>query len=385
MRIAQVAPLVEAVPPKLYGGTERVVSWLTEELVAQGHDVTLFASGDSRTSATLVPAIPKGLRLSGIYDHTANTLIMLEHIRKRADDFDIIHFHVDLLQFPLFQDLFQKCVTTLHGRLDMPDLCSIFQLFPGMPLVSISNNQRSPMPPALNWVSTIHHGLPSNFCSFSPRDAGYLAFLGRIAEEKRPDRAIEIAKRSGVPLKIAAKIEPTDRGYFTDIIKPLLDHPLVEFVGEIGDHEKSEFLGGALALLFPIEWPEPFGLVMIEAMATGTPVIAWRRGSVPEIVDQGITGVAVDSIDDALQAIKHVRSMSRFSVRQRFEMRFTASRMAQKYLAVYQRILGQPAKRAFERKIAGAEIIENVSGSASPLLGSSMKTNGIATAKQDRT
>ena len=276
MRIAQVAPLVEAVPPKLYGGTERVVSWLTEELVQQGHEVTLFASGDSKTSASLVSAIPQALRLAGVRDHTASLLVMLEQVRRRADEFDIIHFHTDLLQFPLFQDLFHKCVTTLHGRLDLEDLQSLYRAFPAMPLVSISDAQRRPMPP-VNWLSTIHHGMPLGLYPFNLEGGDYLAFLGRISPEKRTDRAIEIAKRSRVPLKIAAKVDPADREYFKCEIEPLLDDPLVEFIGEIDDRQKSEFLGGALALLFPIDWPEPFGLVMIESMASGTPVIGWKR------------------------------------------------------------------------------------------------------------
>ena len=269
MRIAQVAPLAEAVPPGLYGGTERVVFWLTEELVRQGHQVTLFASGDSETSANLVPSVPRGLRLAGIRDHTASTLVMLDQVHRRANEFDIIHFHVDLLQFPLFQNLFQKCVTTLHGRPDLPDFHPIYRAFPMMPLVSISDDQRGPMPPSLNWMATIDHGLPATLYRFNQKGGSYLAFLGRIAPEKRPDRAIEIAKRAGIPLKIAAKVDPADQEYFVHVIEPLLHDPLIEFIGEIGDHEKNEFLGNALALLFPVDWPEPFGLVMIEAIAKG--------------------------------------------------------------------------------------------------------------------
>ena len=339
MRIAQVAPLAEAVPPKLYGGTERVVSWLTEELVRQGHQVTLFASGDSETSANLVPCVPQGLRLAGVRDHTASTLVMLDQVRRRADEFDIIHFHIDLVQFPLFQDIFHKCVTTLHGRLDLPDIHPIYRALPKMPLVSISDVQREPMPQSVNWVATIDHGLPPSLYPFSPKGGSYLAFLGRIAPEKRPDRAIEIAKRAGIPLKIAAKVDAVDQEYFAQVIEPLLDDPLIEFIGEIDDPEKSKFLGDALALLFPIDWPEPFGLVMIEAMAVGTPVIAWRRGSVPKIIDEGVTGSIVGSIEDAVRAVDHIRGMSRAAVRQRFEARFTASHMARGYLAVYERLL----------------------------------------------
>jgi glycosyltransferase involved in cell wall biosynthesis len=345
MRIAQVAPLVEAVPPKLYGGTERVVSWLTEELAAQGHQVTLFASGDSRTSAELVPMTPQGLRLQGIRDHTASTLVMLDEVRRRANEFDIIHFHVDLLQFPMFQDLFHKCVTTLHGRLDLPDIHPAYRAFNGMPLVSISDDQRAPMPYPVNWLATNHHGVPADIYKFEAQSGGYLAFLGRIAQEKRPDRAIEIARRTGIPLKIAAKVDPADQEYFTHIIQPMLKHPLVEFIGEIADREKAEFLGNALALLFPIDWPEPFGLVMIEAMATGTPVIAWRRGSVSEVIDEGVTGFVVESIDAAVQAIERAHTLDRSGVRDRFEERFTALQMANRYVASYKEVLSAPKRR----------------------------------------
>jgi len=339
MRIAQVAPLAESVPPKLYGGTERVVSWLTEELVRQGHDVTLFASGDSETAATLVPAVPQGLRLAGVRDHTASILVMLNDVLRRAGEFDIIHFHIDLLQFPLFQHLFHKCVTTLHGRLDLPDVHPIYRAFPEMPLVSISGSQRGPMPLNVNWLATIDHGLPASLLPFKAGGGNYLAFLGRIAPEKRPDRAIEIAKRAQIPLKIAAKVDPADQEYFERVIEPLLDHPLIEFVGEIGDEKKDEFLGNALALLFPIDWPEPFGLVMIEAMSTGTPVIAWRSGSVPEIIDEGVTGFLVESIEDAVRATRQVRGLDRLAVRSRFEARFTVAKMASEYLHAYERLL----------------------------------------------
>ncbi len=339
MRIAQVAPLAESVPPKLYGGTERVVSWLTEELVRQGHHVTLFASGDSITSAVLVPSVPEGLRLSGVRDHTASLLVMLEEIKRRAHEFDIIHFHVDLLQFPMFQQLAHKCVTTLHGRLDLPDFHPVYRAFPHMPLISISDNQRGPMPPHTNWIATVHHGMPPALCSFNPRGGDYLAFLGRIAPEKRPDLAVEIAKRAGIPIRIAAKVDPADKDYFKHVIRPQLDHPLVEFIGEIGDGQKSDFLGNALALLFPIDWPEPFGLVMIEAMATGTPVIAWRRGSVPEVIDEGVSGFVVDSLEDAVAAVERVRTLPRSLVRNQFEARFTAAKMTEHHLEAYRRVL----------------------------------------------
>ena len=339
MRIAQIAPLAEAVPPKLYGGTERVVSWLTEELVRQGHRVTLFASGDSETSAELVPCAPEGLRLAGIQNHVASHLVMLDEVRRRTDAFDVLHFHVDLLQFALFRDLAHKSVTTLHGRLDIPDFMPVFRAFPEMPLVSISDSQRAPMPPESNWLATVHHGLPSDICAFDPRGGDCLAFLGRISREKRPDRAIEIAKRAGIPLKIAAKVDPADRDYFEREVKPLLDHPLVDFVGEIDESRKCDFLGRARALLFPIDWPEPFGLVMIEAMSCGTPVIAWRNGSVPEVVENGVTGIIVESIEEAVRAVELASAMSRKAVRRRFEERFTTARMARDYLAAYERLL----------------------------------------------
>lgn len=339
MRIAQIAPLAEAVPPKLYGGTERVVSWLTEELVRKGHEVTLFASGDSRTLGKLVPSVPHALRLAGVRDHTAHQLVTLDAVRRRAGEFDVIHFHVDLHQFPMFQNVFHKCVTTLHGRLDLPDYHPIYRAFPEMPLVSISDDQRTPMPAGANWLGTVYHGLPSTVCPFA--DGGdYLAFLGRISPEKRPDRAIQIAIAAGIPLKIAAKVDRADQAYFDQAIQPLLDNPLIEFVGEINEREKSVFLGNALALLFPIDWPEPFGLVAIESMSAGTPVIAWRNGSVPELIDEGVTGNIVASIDEAVSAVRNVRNLSRALVRARFEQRFTVSHMADSYLAAYRRLIG---------------------------------------------
>lgn len=339
MRIAQVAPLAEAVPPKLYGGTERVVSWLTEELVAQGHDVTLFASGDSQTSAKLVPCTLQGLRLSGIRDYTASNLVMLDTVRRHAGEFDIIHFHVDLLPIALFRDLAHKSLVTLHGRLDWPDFQPVFNAFPEMPLVSISESQRKPMPSHANWLATIHHGLGSDVCPFYQKGGEHLAFLGRISPEKSPDRAIKIATRAGVPLKIAAKVDKADQDYFEDVIRPMLDHPLVEFIGEINEQEKCSFLGNALALLFPINWPEPFGLAMIESMSAGTPVIAWRNGSVPEVLADGVSGVIVNSINEAVAAAGTVRAMSRERVRRSFERRFTAERMAADYVDAYRRLL----------------------------------------------
>jgi glycosyltransferase involved in cell wall biosynthesis len=339
MRIAQIAPLAESVPPKLYGGTERVVSWLTEELVAQGHDVTLFASADSQSGAKLVACVPQGLRLSGIRCHLASHAVMLDRVKRHADQFDIIHFHVDLLQHVLFQDMAHKCVTTLHGRLDLVDHHPIYRAFPQMPLVSISNSQRLPMPRNVNWLATIPHGLPVTEIAFHSRPGDYLAFLGRIAPEKRPDRAIEIAKRAGIRLKIAAKVDDADRKYFEETIQPLLQDSSVEFIGEITDAQKGDFLGNALALLFPIDWPEPFGLVMIEALSAGTPVIAWRNGSVPEVISDGVSGVIVDSIDQAVSAIGRIGLLSREAVRREFETRFTSTRMAHDYTRAYQRLL----------------------------------------------
>ena len=335
MRIAQIAPLAEAVPPKLYGGTERVVWWLTEELVRQGHDVTLFASGDSTTSAKLVAGTEKGLRLSGINDHTASNLVMMDGVRRRADEFDIIHSHIDLLHYPMFQDMAHKVVTTMHGRLDVPDFMPVYRAYPHMPLVSISDSQRAPMPPEVNWLATVHHGLPDQVCPFRESGGDYLAFLGRISPEKRPDRAIEIAVRSGRKLKIAAKVDRADRDYFKERIEPMLDNPLVEFIGEINEHQKCDFLGNASALLFPIDWCEPFGLVMIEAMSAGTPVLAWRNGSVPEVIDDGVSGAIVESMDEAVETVDRVCGLDRRGVRAAFESRFTASRMAEDYVAAY--------------------------------------------------
>jgi glycosyltransferase involved in cell wall biosynthesis len=335
MKIAQVAPLAESVPPKCYGGTERVVSWITEELVRQGHDVTLFAAGGSVTSANLVPCSPQGLRLAKALDPTAHHVVMLNEVRSRAAEFDIIHFHLDYLHFPLFCDKPSRTLTTLHGRLDLPDLPVVFRAFPQMPMVSISNDQRRPLP-WLNWAGTIYHGLPRNLLPYCERPSwDYLAFVGRICPEKRVDRAIAIAKRVGMKLKIAAKIDPVDRKYFESEIKHLLDDPLIEFIGEIGDEDKAEFLGNAYAVLFPIDWPEPFGLVMIEAMSCGTPVIAYRRGSVPEVVEHGLTGLVVENEDEAVIAVRRARMLNRLHVRQRFEERFSIERMVSDYCALY--------------------------------------------------
>jgi glycosyltransferase involved in cell wall biosynthesis len=341
MRIAQIAPLAEAVPPKLYGGTERVVSWLTEALVELGHDVTLFATGDSVTSSQLQPCSPTGLRLAGVNDHTASTLVMLDRVLRSADRFDVIHFHVDLLQYPLFRRLAGKCLTTLHGRQDLPDNLPAFGAFPEMKLVSISDDQRLPILHA-NFVGTVHHGLPPGLIAARYEPGDYLAFIGRISPEKRPDRAIEIAIRAGMKLKIAAKVDKVDADYFRSVVQPMLDHPLIEFLGEVGDDRKAEFLGGASALLFPIDWPEPFGLVMVEAMAAGTPVIAWRNGSTPEVIEPGRTGFLVESLDEAVAAAKAAANLSRHAVRAAFDARFTSTRMAHDYLEIYRDMIGIP-------------------------------------------
>lgn len=341
MRIAQIAPLTEAVPPKLYGGTERVVHWLTEELVALGNDVTLFASGDSKTSAKLDATWPKALRLDGsVRDPFALHLVMLERVRQKCDDdeFDFLHFHLDYYPFSLFSRQPTPFVTTLHGRLDLPEHQPVFSTFSSIPVISISNAQRRPVPQA-NFIRTIHHGMPEKLLMPRPMKPHYLAVLGRIAPEKGVDRAIKIAIRCGIPLKIAAKVDRSDEEYYQHAIRPLMDHPLVEYIGEISDHEKSEFLSGAIGLLLPIDWPEPFGLVMIEAMACGTPVIAYNRGSVPEIIDEGLTGFIVEDEISAVAAVGRLASLSRSAVRKQFEARFTARRMALDYLAAYRGLM----------------------------------------------
>jgi glycosyltransferase involved in cell wall biosynthesis len=348
MKIAQVAPLYESVPPHSYGGTERVVSWLTEQLVRLGHHVTLFASGDSQTSADLVPMVPRSLRLNdGCIDQFAHHVLMLERVATRAREFDLIHFHIDYMHFPLSRHCATPHVTTLHGRLDIPDLQPIYDEFSDMPVISISASQRKPLPQA-NWQGTVHHGLPRDLYRFDPaaRPAGYLAFLGRISPEKRVDRAIEIARRLEMPLLIAAKIDRVDREYFESTIRPLLQLPGVEYVGEIGDNEKGPFLQGAAALLFPIDWPEPFGIVMIEAMACGTPVIAWRRGSTPEVITQGVSGFMVESMEEAVAATRRAITLDRRACRKAFEDRFTDERMARDYLAIYERLLDPAARLA---------------------------------------
>jgi glycosyltransferase involved in cell wall biosynthesis len=344
MRIAQVAPLYESVPPKYYGGTERVVSYLTEELVRQGQEVTLFASGDSVTLARLEVACPRALRLDDqCQDQLAHFMVLLEQVSQEASAFDIIHFHIDYLHFPLSERLSTPHVTTLHGRLDIPDLVPVYQAFPHMPVVSISDSQRTPLP-WLNWQGTVYHGLPLNLHTFHEAPGTYLAFLGRTSPEKGLDQAIAIARRVGMPLKIAAKVAQADQEYFDTVIKPLLDDPRVEFIGELGPKDQDAFLGQAYALLFPIDWPEPFGLVMIEALACGTPVIAYCRGSVPEVLEDGVTGWIVEGLEEAVQAVDRVPSISRQRCRQIFEERFSAPRMAQDYLRIYQRLVGKDGK-----------------------------------------
>ncbi|MBB3447312.1 MULTISPECIES: glycosyltransferase family 4 protein [unclassified Rhizobium] len=358
MKIAQIAPLAESVPPKLYGGTERIVSYLTDTLVAQGHDVTLFASGDSITAAKLVSCSDVALRLNpAVKDHLPHQVVMLEEFRRRAHEFDVLHFHIDLLHFPLIREFADRTVTTLHGRLDLPDLKPFYSAFPDIPLVSISNDQRRPMPP-VNWSGTVYHGLPLDLLPFTERPKGnYLAFLGRISPEKRPDRAIEIAAKVGVPLKMAAKIDNADKAYWETVIEPMVrSHSNVEFIGEINERQKAAFLGNAGALLFPIDWPEPFGLVMIEAMACGTPVIAFSCGSTPEVIDNGASGILVDSVTEAAENVEWALKMDRKKVRATFEKRFSAERMAQDYLDIYRNLPGVRTKAAPLRRANGQDL-----------------------------
>jgi glycosyltransferase involved in cell wall biosynthesis len=341
MKIAQVAPLYESVPPPGYGGTERVVSWLTEELIRLGHDVTLFASGDSQTRARLISPCPQSLRTSpGCQDFLAHHMVMLDQLRKRRHQFDIIHFHTDYLHFPFCREWEQSHITTLHGRLDLPDLKPLYRTFSDIPVVSISYQQRRPLPEA-GWVGNVYHGLPERSLPLKAVPQDYLAFIGRISPEKRPDRAIEIARLAGMELKIFAKIDRADRAYFEERIEPLLHQPHVTFIGEIGDDKKAHYLGNAVASISPIDWPEPFGLNMIEAMACGTPTIAFRHGSVPEIIDDGVSGLIVDTMEDAVRAVEKAKSMSRELCRNTFERRFTARRMADDYLKLYRHVIGR--------------------------------------------
>jgi glycosyltransferase involved in cell wall biosynthesis len=349
MRIAQIAPLMESVPPKLYGGTERIVSYLTEELVKLGHDVTLFASGDSVTSARLVSCVPTALRLDPkVCDVIPYYMLMLDRVRQLSDEFDILHFHIDHLHFPLFRDMSSRVLTTLHGRQDLYDSKPIYVGFDEMRLISISDSQRIPIANA-NFAATIYHGLPATDLKPTPRpQGGYLAFLGRIAPEKGPETAIQIAQSSGIPLKIAAKIDRVDEQYFREKVAPLLGQPGIEFIGEINQHQKAEFLGQALGLLFPIDWPEPFGLVMIEAMACGTPVLAFDRGSVAEIIEHGKTGIVVHSKDEAIENLQHLLALDRGVVRHEFERRFSAQRMARDHVRLYQKLLKAEQELSFQ-------------------------------------
>jgi glycosyltransferase involved in cell wall biosynthesis len=342
MKIAQVSPLYESVPPKLYGGTERVVSYLTEELVKAGHDVTLFASGDSVTKAELVSCCPEALRLNkNCQDQMAHQILLLEKVIQNIEEYDIIHYHIDYFHFPISR-IYNRVpqITTLHGRLNIPDLVPIYKEYKEMPVVSISYSQRRPLP-WLNWQGTVYHGLPVNLFAENVREGEYSAFLGRISPEKRVDRAIRIAIEAEIPLKIAAKIDNADKKYFDAEIKHLLDHPLVEYVGEINEDEKETFLGNAKCLLFPIDWPEPFGLVMIESLACGTPVIAFNNGSVSEIIDDGKTGFIVNSIKEAVKAVNNLNRISRYECRRVFEERFSAERMASDYVSLYQNIVNK--------------------------------------------
>jgi glycosyltransferase involved in cell wall biosynthesis len=342
MKIAQIAPLTESCPPHLYGGTERIVSYLTEELVRQGHEVTLFASGDSRTAARLEPGCKVALRLDpSIKDPIPSHVVMLEQVRTLASQFDVLHFHVDVLHYSFLNSFMDKTVTTLHGRLDLAELKPLYATYCHAPLVSISHNQRAPMPP-VNWVGNVYHGLPPDLLPFTAKPSGgYLAFLGRISPEKRPDRAIEIAARANVKLKMAAKVDRADQAYWDEVIKPLVDsNPNVEFIGEINERQKANFIGEASALLFPIDWPEPFGLVMIEAMACGTPVIAFRSGSTPEVINDGVTGFLVDGVEAAAAAVVRLPDLDRAKVRARFDEHFAIARVAKDYLKLYQALPG---------------------------------------------
>jgi glycosyltransferase involved in cell wall biosynthesis len=364
LKIAQIAPLYEAVPPRLYGGTERVVAHLTDALVDQGHAVTLFASADARTRAELVATRPRALRLdpAPLKSDLASHLSLLQELRRRAHAFDVLHFHIDMLHFPFFEDMAGRTLTTLHGRLDIADLPEAYRRWRTYPLASISDDQRRPLPNA-NWLATVHHGLCPDGLRFTAApeggsEGGYLAFLGRMSPEKRPDCAIHIAYAAGVPIRLAAKVDSFDQPYFDQKIAPLLGDPLVNFIGEIGDAQKAEFLGQARALLFPIDWPEPFGLVMIEAMACGTPVIAWNCGSVPEIITPGVTGFIVDSVEEAVRAVHAAAGLDRARIRAEFEERFTAGAMARRYVQLYRQLAPD---RLMQRKSAlrhGTEVTQ---------------------------
>jgi glycosyltransferase involved in cell wall biosynthesis len=378
MKIAQIAPLYESVPPQCYGGTERVVSFLTEELVRQGHDVTLFASGDSRTNAKLVAGCPRALRLDErCVDTLAHHLVLLERVFKEASRFDLIHFHCDYLHFPWSRRHPCCHVTTLHGRLNIPDLEPLYREFAGEPVVSISDSQRRPLASA-NWQGTVYHGLPDDLYRLHDKPGQYLAFLGRISPEKRVDRAIRIAQSVGMKLKIAAKVDAADRSYFDEQIEPLLKkhRSLVEFIGEIGDDAKDEFLGNAHALLFPIDWPEPFGLVMIESMACGTPVIAYRNGSVPEVIEDGVTGLIVENTEQAVRAVERVASLSRAECRRGFERRFSVRRMADEYLSIYRRLMEQDGLRSEDRRFKQTAMLLSDGRAAAESNGNGLANSG---------
>jgi glycosyltransferase involved in cell wall biosynthesis len=353
MKIAQIAPLMESVPPRLYGGTERIAAYLADELVRQGHEVTLFASGDSNTGAKLVPCCAEALRLNPrVKDIIPYYMGMMDAVRRVASQFDILHFHIDQFHFPVFREMAAKTLTTLHGRQDLPDLQFLYAKFPEMPLVSISEAQRAPIA-AANFVATVYHGVPDSLLQPNlDARSGYLAFLGRISPEKRVDRAIAIARAARLPLKIAAKVDKVDEAYFDTEIRHLLGQPGVEYVGEINERAKSAFLRNARALLFPIDWPEPFGLVMIEAMACGTPVLAFRGGSVPEVIDEGVSGIIVTSMEEAHNRLGDVLCLDRAGVRKRFEERFSAARMAQDYVRVYQHLMDKSTNITRSRTVS---------------------------------
>jgi glycosyltransferase involved in cell wall biosynthesis len=339
MKIAQIPPLYESVPPQLYGGTERVVSFLTEELVRQGHDVTLFASGDSKTAATLFPVVDQALRLNkNTIDSQAPHILQMQEVIEHFQEFDILHFSNDYIHYPISKLLGYPHVTTLHGRLDIPELLPLYKKFPDLPLVSISDNQRKPLSFA-NWMGTVYHGLPTDLLKLGEGNGEYLAFLGRVSVEKGLEKAIEIAKRIGIKIKVAAKIDKADQEYYEQHIAKLFDEPFVEYVGEVNEEEKQKFLGNALAMLFPINWPEPFGLVMIESIAVGTPVIAFKAGSVPEVIDDGVTGFVVSNVDEAVKALSNLDKLSRKKIREVFEKRFTADIMAKNYIKVYEKVI----------------------------------------------
>ena len=360
MKIAQISPLWESVPPQLYGGTERIVSYITEELVRLGHDVTLFASGDSQTTARLHAASPVALRLKpGTVNCDAPLVLMMEQaFGRNASQFDIIHSHLDFLSFPISRRCATPALTTLHGRLDLPELRFLFEEYADRPVVSISDAQRAPIPQA-NWQGTVYHGLPNNLYSFHPRPGSYLAYLGRFSPEKRPDHAIEVAKRVGMPLRVAGKVDPADRSYFEGKIERLLDHPLIEYVGEITDAEKNDFLGDAFAVLCPYDWPEPFGLVLIESLACGTPVVAYRRGSIPEIIDDGVTGFVCDNLNEMVSAIARVPLINRQHCRESFEACFTVERMVRDYLSLYERIATVPLGVPALARVGGVNHVNN--------------------------